>query len=205
MGSLVWSTTEANSQGSSQEGWLGPHSPSMHPHSPRGFSGPFQEVLGNPLPCPQWSQHPHQPSSPPPKQSAFSVSACQPAFPSGSCPCGHRQLPSLWEPGPVITYGPLGLPLGLAASLRVCRASWRPGVRPTPLGQEGHHTPLQGDPNTETCPHPLQESLARASRIGGVSLAPVCPGLLGAEKQKGANATDPGLSEIQTSVFLPAT
>lgn len=54
MGSLVWSTAGASSQGSSQEGWLGPHSPSTYPHSPRGFSGPFQEVLGNPSSCPQW-------------------------------------------------------------------------------------------------------------------------------------------------------
>lgn len=169
--------------------------PKYAPSLTKGFLRPFPRSPGKPSALPQRSQHPHQPSSPPPKQSAFSASACQPAFPSGSCPCGHRQLPSLWEPGPVITCGPLGLLLGLAASLRVCRASWRPGVRPTPLGQEGHSAPLQGDPNTETCPHPLQESLAHASRIGGVSLAPVCPGLLGAEKQTRANATDPGLSE----------
>lgn len=132
MGSLVWSTTGANSQGSSQESWLGPHSPSTHPHLPRGFSGPFQKVLGNLLPCPQpvLSHRTDTHSSPPPHPSSqHFLHLTASLLPLGSCHSGHRQLPSLWEPGPVITCGPEGLLLRLAVSLGVCRTSSRPGIR----------------------------------------------------------------------------
>lgn len=107
------------------------HAPSLT----KGFLRPFQEVLGNPLPCPQpvLSYRTNTHTSPPPHlQSSqhFLQLTASLLFPLGSCYCGHRQLTSLWEPGPVITCGPLGLLLGLAVSLGVCRTSYRPSYRP---------------------------------------------------------------------------
>lgn len=154
MGSLVWSTTGASSQGSSQEGWLGPHSPSTHPRSLRGFSGPFQGALGNspPLPPAQLvlscgaNTHTSLPPCPQSSQCFLRVIASPPSS-LGSCHCSHRQLPSLWEPGLVIICGPLGLPLGLAVSLGVCRTSWRPEVRLVVTSEP--QAPLEGEPSTE--------------------------------------------------------
>ena len=52
MGSLVWSTTGASSQGSSPEGWLGP-APQARTLTHQGVSqDPFQGALGKPLPLP---------------------------------------------------------------------------------------------------------------------------------------------------------
>lgn len=80
MGSLVWSTTGASSQGSSREGWLGP-APQARTLTHQGVSqGPFQGALGNPLPLPL---PPGQPvlsceanthTSPPPRPAPKAVS-----------------------------------------------------------------------------------------------------------------------------------
>lgn len=99
------------------------HTPSLT----KGFLRSFPGSPGNPsapaLEGPQlWSQQITSPLHLQGSQHFLHLTA-SPLSPSGSCHCGYRQLPSLWEPGLVITCGPLGLPLGVAVSQEVCRTS----------------------------------------------------------------------------------
>lgn len=164
MGSLVWSTTGASSRGSSREGWLGPRSPSMHPYSPRGFSGPFQGALGNPPPLAPALQvlscgattHTTGPlPTPPPEQSALSASACQPAFLFRVLPLWSQSAPSLVGTWACNYRGPLSLPLGPPVSLdsEDLLEAWAPSTGP------GETSPPTGDPNREACLHPRRNLL----------------------------------------------
>lgn len=107
---------------------LSKHTPSLT----KGFLRPFPESPGKPSALPLAGPHhrtnTHSSPLPHPSSQHF-LHLTASLLPLGSCHSGHRQLPSLWEPGPVITCGPEGLPLRLVVSLGVCRTSSGPGIR----------------------------------------------------------------------------
>lgn len=118
MGSLVWSTMgqlTGELPGRLAGAPLPKHAPSTHQGVSQALSRELWETL---CLCPQpvLSHGANTHSSPPPhpqsSQHFLLLTASLPS-PLGSCHCGHRQLPSLWESRLVITWGPLRLPVAL--------------------------------------------------------------------------------------------